>query len=198
MHDAVAAPLAGWESFYVIVGSSAAALTGLMFVVITLIADTGPRPQTSALAAFGTPTIVHFCAALLVSATLSAPWRRLPSAGVALGVLGAAGLVYCVIVLRRALTATGYKPVLEDWVWHTILPFLAYGSVFVAGVVLARWVESALFAVGGATLLLVFIGIHNAWDTVTYIAIEEADKRKRRGGRERDHGARKTDATQPP
>jgi hypothetical protein len=31
--------LAGWESFYVIVGSSAGALIGLQFVVITLIAD---------------------------------------------------------------------------------------------------------------------------------------------------------------
>jgi hypothetical protein len=31
--------LADWESFYVIVGSSAGALTGLMFVVITLVAD---------------------------------------------------------------------------------------------------------------------------------------------------------------
>ena len=32
-------PLAGWENFYVIVGSSAGALIGLQFVVITLIAD---------------------------------------------------------------------------------------------------------------------------------------------------------------
>ena len=29
----------------------------------------------------------------------------------------------------------------------------------------------ALFAIGAATILLVFIGIHNAWDTVTYIAV---------------------------
>jgi len=36
--------LAHWESFYVIVGSSAAALTGLMFVVITLIADSKQPP----------------------------------------------------------------------------------------------------------------------------------------------------------
>ena len=31
--------LVGWENFYVIVGSSAGALIGLQFVVITLIAD---------------------------------------------------------------------------------------------------------------------------------------------------------------
>jgi len=28
-----------------------------------------------------------------------------------------------------------------------------------------------LFAIGAATVLLVLIGIHNAWDTVTYIAV---------------------------
>ena len=30
----------------------------------------------------------------------------------------------------------------------------------------------ALFALAGANLLLIFIGIHNAWDVVTYIAIQ--------------------------
>ena len=32
-----------------------------------------------------------------------------------------------------------------------------------------RWASvTAVFVVGGAALLLLFIGIHNAWDTVTY------------------------------
>ena len=30
----------------------------------------------------------------------------------------------------------------------------------------------ALFVIGAATLLLLFSSIHNAWDTVTYVAIE--------------------------
>jgi hypothetical protein len=41
-HEA-ALPLAEWEGFYVIIGTSAAALTGLMFVVIAVVADSGPR-----------------------------------------------------------------------------------------------------------------------------------------------------------
>ena len=68
--------LAGWENFYVIVGSSAGALIGLQFVAITLIAN---RPvvtdQAQAGDAFATPTVVHFGAVLLLSATASAPWR---------------------------------------------------------------------------------------------------------------------------
>jgi hypothetical protein len=33
-------------------------------------------------------------------------------------------------------------------------------------------VESALFLIAGASLVMLFIGIHNAWDAVTYLAVE--------------------------
>ena len=47
--------LSGWESFYVIVGSSAGALIGLQFVVITLIANRPTAPgQAQAGDAFAT------------------------------------------------------------------------------------------------------------------------------------------------
>ena len=67
--------LTEWDSFYVIVGSAAGALIGLQFVVMTLIAER-PKPAAEAGAAFGTPTIVHFSIALLLSAVLRAPWLR--------------------------------------------------------------------------------------------------------------------------
>jgi len=39
MADPASTLLAPWSNYYVITGSSAAALTGLMFVVITLVAS---------------------------------------------------------------------------------------------------------------------------------------------------------------
>ena len=72
---------------------------------------------------------------------------------------------------RRARRQTGYKPVFEDRLFHTILPLLSYGTLLGAAVVLVRQPEGSLFAIAGASLLLLFIGIHNAWDTVTYIAL---------------------------
>ena len=173
MHEMAASPIAAWESFYVIVGSSAAALTGLQFVVIALIAQEGRQAGGGEIAAFGTPTVVHFCAALLVAAILSAPWHTLTNPGLALGAAGLAGLFYVVIVLRRARSQKGYQPVFEDWLFHTILPFLAYAVIVGAAVFLPSDPVPALFAVGAATLLLVLIGIHNAWDTVTFITVEQ-------------------------
>jgi len=34
-----------------------------------------------------------------------------------------------------------------------------------------------MFFIGAAVLLLVFIGIHNAWDTVTYMMVERRESR---------------------
>jgi uncharacterized membrane protein YdcZ (DUF606 family) len=69
--------LAEWDSFYLIVGSAAAALIGLQFIFMTLLANSRQRPGREAGAAFGTPTIVLFCVVLLISALVRAPWKSI-------------------------------------------------------------------------------------------------------------------------
>ena len=170
MEEAARSPLVAWESFYVIVGSSGAALTGLQFVVIALIAEVWDRPSTRQIDAFGTPTIVHFCAVLLVSAILSAPWHGLSQVSLILGICGLVGVVYEVIVVRRARRQTGYHPVFEDWLWHAVLPLIAYALLLGSAIALQSYSHRVLFVIAATALLLLFIGIHNAWDTVTYIA----------------------------
>ena len=164
-------PLTAWESFYVIIGSSSAALTGLQFVVITLSAEANTIGGSASVRAFGTPTIVHFSAVLLISGILSAPWPSLASTGIALGACGLAGVVYAVTVVRHARRQTGYVPVLEDWIWHAVLPLVAYTALFVAAIFLPPYPGTSLFVVGASALLLLFIGIHNAWDAVVYMVL---------------------------
>jgi uncharacterized membrane protein len=171
IEEAARTPLAAWESFYVIVGSSGAALTGLQFVVIALIAESRRRSTFREIDAFGTPTIVHFCAVLLIAAILSAPWLALSSVSLALGGCGLVGVIYGVVVVRRARAQTHYKPVWEDWLWHAVFPLVAYLLLFVSALLLRSYAQKTLFVVGAVALLLLFIGIHNAWDTVTYIAV---------------------------
>jgi len=169
--EAVASPLAAWESFYVIIGSASATLTGLQFVMIVLSAEMNALGSGAATRAFATPTIVHFCAALFISALLSAPWSALSSPGIALAAGGVAGLVYAVLVVRQASRQTDYMPVLADWIWHGALPLIAYAALLGAAVLLQRDPISSLFVIGGTALLLLFVGIHNAWDSVLYIAL---------------------------
>jgi hypothetical protein len=178
MQDAAAhTVLSLWESFYVIVGSSGAALTGLQFVVIALLAERDVPGSSREIDAFGTPTIVHFCTVLLLSAILSAPWHTLSSVALMIGAIGIAGIVYSAIVIRRARRQTGYKPVLEDWLWHAAFPLLSHLVLVGAAVGLYHDEPAALFPIGAVCLLLLFVGIHNAWDTVVFVTFDWAPKK---------------------
>jgi hypothetical protein len=79
------------------------------------------------------------------------------------------------VVMRRVRSQTLYALVFEDWLFHTALPFLAYATVLSAGLTLVHHTDDALFGVGSASILLLFIGIHNAWDSVTYISTMPED-----------------------
>lgn len=165
------AELAKWQSFYVIIGSSGAALIGVQFVVLALIANLRMRSTVESISAFGTPTVVHFGGALLVSALMSAPWPSLVPPSVALAMCGLGGLGYGVIVIHRARRQTVYTPGWADWLWYVILPGSLYAALALAALVLRSTTQLALFGIGGAALGLLLLGIHNAWDTVTYIVV---------------------------
>jgi len=163
-------PLSGWESFYVIIGSSAAALTGLNFVVVALGAESRTMTRPADITAFGTPTIMHFCAALLVSAILSAPWHGVASLAVCIGACGVAGLMYIARIMLIARRGASYQPVFEDVLWHWVLPLIVYTTLVVASTLFRNHIDAALFTIAPAVMLLMFIGIHNAWDTATWMA----------------------------
>ncbi len=170
-------PLLAWQNFYVIVGSSAGALTGLTFIVITLVAGARLPGTNQGVATFNTPTIVHFGVVLFVCAMLSAPWPALWQASLLLGLCGLGGVAYGVIVARRLRRQERYDPVLEDWLWNAALPLVAYTALVVAALLLPGRPTPALFGIGAVMLLLLFSAIHNAWDVVTYIVIERLQPR---------------------
>ena len=160
--------LADWDSFYVIVGSSAGALIGLQFVVMTLVAANPPKGVSEGSAAFSTPTVVHFSVVLLLSALVRIPWQATQSAALAWGLLGLGGLVYTAAVVRRMYAQSVYALVLEDWLFHALFPLASYVALGVCAFTAEEHPHSALLGVGGAALLLLFTGIHNAWDAVAY------------------------------
>jgi hypothetical protein len=159
---------AEWDSFYVIVGSAAGALVGLQFVVLALIAERPQLGTPEAGAAFATPTIVHFGTALLLSALVRVPWHVATPVAALWGVIGLCGAIYAVVVARRMRVQTAYKPEFEDWLFHVVLPLAAHATLVLSALSVSSHTGEALFGVGGAALLLLFVGIHNAWDAVAY------------------------------
>jgi hypothetical protein len=177
--------LAEWGSFYVIVGSSAGALIGLQFVVLTLIAGRPVAPgEEQASGAFTTQSVVNFGAVLLLSAVVSAPWRGIGAVALLWGLMGLCGAVYTVIVARRMRRQTIYRPVFEDWLFYVLLPLATYATLTVSAFAAHSLARAVMFVVGSAALLLLFAGIHNAWDTITHLVFvmrrrQHDDERRR-------------------
>jgi hypothetical protein len=170
--------LSGWENFYLIVGPSAAALIGLQFIVMTLIADSKPELiAMDSISAFGTPTVFHLGGVVVISVIVSAPWPSLYPASVALAICGIIGIGYGSLVTIRARRQTNYEPVGEDWIWYSILPGSCYIAIAVAALLMTRGPLVPLFVIGGAVLALLLVGVHNTWDTVTYIVLQQASRK---------------------
>ncbi len=165
--------LGPWSNFYVMTGSSAAALTGLMFVVITLVSGEDRNRSRDGISTYNTPTVVHFCSAFAIAAVLVAPWRALLFPCVLLGLAGIAGMAYSVRLAHRAVHLPGYSPDFEDWCWFLLLPFATYAAILAGALALPAMPRIAPFAFAAGVVAMIFIGIHNAWDVVTYITVKD-------------------------
>ncbi|HEY4441121.1 MAG TPA: hypothetical protein VGN14_11750 [Candidatus Elarobacter sp.] len=173
------AELSAWSNFYVIAGSSAGALTGLMFVGVTIVASRPGRANDEGISTFSSPTVLHFCAALLIAAVLTVPWSGLAPAAVLLALEALFGIAYVgriIASVSRMAKRAAYTPDREDWGWYVAMPMAAYITLLAAAVTLPAQAGGALYGIAAATITLVFVGIRNAWDVVTYVATGKADE----------------------
>lgn len=165
-------PLADWANFYVIVGSAAAGLTGLTFVVISLAAER--RINTIGLRTFVTPIVVHFGAVLGLSLYLSIPNQTVTSLSVGCAVAGAAGLAYVgfIAASMRRVTAL-YVPVHEDWIWNIVVPAFAYAASLAMALLCWHQMAQSLYGIAAVSVLLLLVGIHNAWDVAVWNSVQK-------------------------
>jgi len=168
-----------WESFYVIVGAAAGALIGVQFVVMTLIAENPPPRIHESGPAFATPTIVHFSAALLLSALVRIPWQGIGAAALLWGAVGVCGVVYSIVVAWRMRRQASYQADLEDWVYFQVLPLAGYALLLISALAASSHAEEALFGIAASALVLLFVGIHNAWDAIAYHVFVNLRKKDR-------------------
>jgi hypothetical protein len=156
------APTAGWENFFVAEVGAAAAFSGLLFVAVSI---SLPRIVASRhLPARATETLMTFLSVLVVATFGLVPAQS----GAALGYeIAVAGLWMWIAATRRHVQAHR-DPDLEEparrWLWVRVLGAQA-GSVpfVVAGVLLVRGNDSALFWVVPGTIASFVSGAFNAW-----------------------------------
>ena len=172
--------LAGWANFYVIMGSSAGALIGLQFVVIALVSSRRTETLPSAFRAFATPTIVFFSSVLVTAGLLSIPRHTRTSLRLVLVAIGIAGLAYLTRVSIHMRAQERYSPDRSDWLWFVMLPAVAYLGALSASLAVWSSPKVALDLAGASAMLLLLVGVHNAWDSAVWLVAngptEGADK----------------------
>jgi hypothetical protein len=169
-----------WQNFYILVGTAAATLIGLMFVAITFGASamgSAKIENPEITRAFLDPTLTHFVQVLVTSCFMLVPTIQPPVLGallaaVALFRVGALWRVY-----RHMRTAHERHSDLElsDWIQGIVIPLAMH---------VLLGVTSVLFVMGGSPLVLVAIvtlvvllnGIYGAWELVVWIALTRLQK----------------------
>ncbi|HKX19841.1 MAG TPA: hypothetical protein VJT33_17705 [bacterium] len=174
------AQLQAWQNFYTLIGSAAATLAGLMFIAISLGATRRPTAQERSMAqlaynVFLSPTYIHFVYVLVTAVVVSVPTLNETVFGVMLILTGAGSLGYTLrhLPFVRGRYRTGALD-RSDLVWYELMPSICYVLYVDAGIGLLRAAAGApsrghaLDALATSSILLMVIGVRNAWDLMVF------------------------------
>jgi hypothetical protein len=166
LHDV----MAEWHDFFVLLGTAAGTLVGLLFVAASVSSGVFTLERRAPLRMFLTATVVHFGSVLAVSLIMLLPLTSWLMLGVVVLICGLVGLGYSGLAVRDSvhdglITTIDW----EDRTWYGILPFLAYLIELIAGIVLACGAAAGCGVLAVSAGLLLLAGIHNAWDITVWV-----------------------------
>jgi hypothetical protein len=162
--------LHGWDNFFILAGSAAATMIGLLFVAITVGSAMSTSRGVYGTRAFLTPTLVHFAGVLFECLVVLAPWPSKWPLGIILGLGGLAGLAYQIRVILMQRKIDFASPDWLDWTLFAIAPALSSAILIAGAAGLIAEKSFAPYAVAGAVALLLFAGVYGAWDLTLWIA----------------------------
>ena len=173
MQETLSETLRDWQSFYMLAGGASASLMGLVFVAASLAARlVDPDTAAAGVRTFVTPLIIHFSAVLIIAMLVMIPTQTSASFGGMLGVGGIIGLGYAattgVWLWRHHRERTRVKR--ADWLWRACLPGVGYLLILSAVVGLLTRPASSLNGLAFAVIILLLLGVRNAWDLLLWIA----------------------------
>ncbi len=163
--------LHAWHDFYVLGGSSAATLIGLIFVVLSLGVNLETNDRgTEDVNTYAAPTVVYFVDALAMSALSLAPLES-PRTLACLFVL----LIACNVLpgarrFGRILRHHRENPIApKNWFWQLGAPVAVQVLVLVSAILLGLGERSALHVMAVALMGFMLVGVRNAWDLVLWL-----------------------------
>jgi hypothetical protein len=178
--EPLSAALQCWQNFYVLAGTAAATLTGLMFVAVTFGASLVTRESATAARAFIDPIYMHFAQVLLTSCLLTIPTLDRHVLGGVLLIAALARLAGLVWIFRRYLEAHRNSRDLDvsDWLSAILGPLLCHLLLGASGVGLLLGYAPALTGLAIVNLALLFLGVYGAWELVVWMALAISERRR--------------------
>lgn len=173
-----AAAAATWQTFYVLIGTAAATLMGLMFVAVTFGASLVSAQSTPTARAFLDPPFYHFASALVIACTVVVPTMSARLLG---GMLLAGALVRVTSLLRtfrhmRAAQRQFNDIELSDWMTAIVLPFVCYLVLAASGAGFIAGYAVAFDGTAAATIAILVLGIVGAWELMLWLALTRAQR----------------------
>ena len=161
----------GWGEFYLLAGSAAAVLIGLIFVVVTLMQDRSRSSVMSGSKLYMGPVVLHVSFVLALSATALLPDISSHSMGLVSAAVAVWGLVRGLMSIAgiRGLTGADTPHWTDVW-FYGVIPTVIY--VLLGAVSAGFWADKGWAPYGVAMIImaLLLVTIRNEWDLVTWLA----------------------------
>jgi len=163
--------LDGWGDYFFMIGSSAAALIGLMFVVVTLTAGRDREQVERGKHLYTSPIVFHLGVILVVSGGAIAPTMTPTLFGAISGGLALIGIatgIRSAVGISRwpgAPDAAGF-----DLFWYGLAPAIVYLGLAAGAFGIFEQKPWGASVLAGDLMLLLLVSIHAEWDLVTFLA----------------------------
>ena len=185
MTETLSRSLQGWQTFYFLVGTAAAALSGWMFVAVSLRTRVLAQKDVPALQASVSRTAVPFIYVMATAAVILIPTVSRTLLGL---LLVSVGLLSCGRTFREGRgwrSDQAHSLVAHDWIWDLLVPSAGYLLLVVAGIGLLLRAGQALTGLAVASLVLLVAGTRSAWDLVVSMVPRQTELPRRERGVER-------------
>jgi hypothetical protein len=161
-----------WSEFYLLAGSAAAVLIGLIFVVVTLMQD---RPRSAVQAGsklYMGPAVLQVSFVLVLSAAALMPEINAKEYAVVAAVVALWGLVRGVqsTIGINALKRQEDAPHWTDKWFYGVIPIVLFLALAEVAVGFWRGEEWAVLGIAVVNTAILLLAIRNEWDLVTWLA----------------------------
>jgi hypothetical protein len=168
---------AAWQNFYLLAGTAAATLIGLMFVAITFGASLVTRQTSESARAFIDPTFTHFVQVVVVACLMMIPTMGPTALGVLLLAIGAlrSAALFRVFGHMKEAHRVHHDIEVSDWLTGIALPLLCYVLLGVTGAAFLAGYAAAFNVLAAVTVVILLNGIYGAWELVLWMAVTRAE-----------------------